>query len=268
MTTRRNNHVVTTFAMIQAVLQVQKTEIKIYCTMSLHEILYTLVSLNQVPLAHYSGYSGTAKAFCQKFLQEVDVQGPLRQSFSYDHRFTLHVLNNITDPHFSFLCLTGSEYDQSLAFAYLEELRVQFLERFHDRYDATSIIPYEMNDFSDTIRKLSSYYLSTKWENQKPPTWNQQAIPLVVLDLEADSSFIKYPLLVKHIQDPDLLLHGPARKKHQFLSQFLLKHPFINIGVFVFLALAVFVYFVLVVPLCGQYFDKTNDKGERICWFS
>ena len=46
---------------------------------------------------------------------------------------------------------------------------------------------------------------------------------------------------------------GASRKSNNFfLSQFLIRHPFLTIGLFIFAAVVVFIYFVVLVPLCGN----------------
>jgi len=49
---------------------------------------------------------------------------------------------------------------------------------------------------------------------------------------------------------------APSRKTTSFFfSHFLTKHPFLTIGLFIMLAVLVFLYFVVIVPLCGSHLE-------------
>lgn len=65
-------------------------------------------------------------------------------------------------------------------------------------------------------------------------------------------------------------LAGPARSKvpENVLSKWLLHHPYITIGLCIFIGLVVLLYFVVVVPLCGVAFQQTDAEGKRVCWFA
>jgi len=107
------------------------------------EIIYTLIVWDYVPLAHYTAFLGTFKHFVQKMADKMHHQHQQKLTYQYVfgyfrqlevdtlvfryHNYMIHCLVNETEPRFGFICMTGDQYPQLLAFTYLNELRSQFL---------------------------------------------------------------------------------------------------------------------------------------------
>ncbi len=51
--------------------------------MSTNEIIYTQITWEQVPLAHYTSYAGTFRTFLEDLLRQVDIQAQPKLSYKY-----------------------------------------------------------------------------------------------------------------------------------------------------------------------------------------
>jgi len=170
----------------------------------------------------------------------------------------------------AFMCLTGAQFPQILAFSFLNEVRTQFGVYLNDTVlQKRATVRFEMNTFAHQIQHTVQNYTSSLYDLRVLNSSEmQELVPVVALD----DYFLwggkkRSTLVIRHLNDPSLLLHGPSRKTPTwFLSNFLTKHPFLTIGLFIMLAVVVFLYFVVIIHLCGAHFEKTNEHGKPICW--
>jgi len=239
--------------------------------MATEEVIYTVVGWEQLPLAHYSSYAGTFRAFVEEAARHIDIPTAPRLSHKYGE-FVLHSLVNEREPRVTFTCLTGDKFPQPLAYAYLAAVRREFFRRYPLPMDKNTTLRFELNGFSQQIRRLVRKYRESKnIKRMKEEEFKGEAIePVAMIKLdELYPGLLKKPLMVRHLQDPSLQLRGASRKSNNFfLSQFLIRHPFLTIGLFIFAAVVVFIYFVVLVPLCGNDLQKVGDNGKHVCWIN
>ena len=220
----------------------------------------------------------------------------------------IHCLVNETEPRFGFICMTGDQYPQLLAFTYLNELRSQFLMYLSknwkelDRNATVRCKPFcttwchltylstvEMNTFARQIQQTSQQYTSSHYdlrvlvrylldESLSDPNFRcfRSGVNWMKLFLQSlwmrslwviKSRFLSFGIctilpfcFMVPFSAPSILYLilrvAPSRKTTSFFfSHFLTKHPFLTIGLFIMLAVLVFLYFVVIVPLCGSHLE-------------
>jgi len=188
----------------------------------------------------------------------------------------LHSLVNDGEPRgLMFVCLTDEKFPQPLAFAFLAAVRNAFLLCYTlpvMMVDKNLMLRFELNDFSQRIRPLVKKFRISKMSKRlrEEDNSNEPLEPVGTLKLdEMYPGMLKKPLMVRHLEDPSVLLHATARKSSNFfLSQFLIRHPFLTIGLFIFVASITFLYFVVIIPLCGKDLQRIGYNGKRVCWIN
>lgn len=224
-------------------------------------LVYLLTSWQEVPLAHYSGFMGTFQSYCQQLLPLLD------SSQEYVFRYGEYLIytqrgSSEETSSFIFLVMCEVNYPQQLVQQLLGEMEA----RFFSMYPAQSLkfpARYEMHRvFSRVLQSMAERYAH---HLTNTPEDKNQEIELIDLSLQRQR-FQKMPLLVQNPPAHTAGYYAIDVNETAEEESWPLRHPILFIGCFVLLAIGVFVYIVVIIPVCG-YKLQEKINGEHICWY-
>jgi len=240
------------------------------------EIIYSLVTFNDLPLAEYTSYVGTFKRHCNALAREVPRN--VRYGTFAIENFHFHYLNSGV---LLFSCLAHRSISQDTAFSFLNEFYMQFFTLFHDLGFAAdtgnsqsaaamqheddllllssfkSFLPFEMNEWLiPRIRNLTKKYVKFVVEGTQLPPVALGSVGRQIVELESADLTLKIgcPLLVQSTRlasssNVEVLTAASVKKT------FFTANPYSMIWLCSALALIAFVYAVSAV-FCGALFEN------------
>mmetsp|Transcript_5305 Transcript_5305/g.5773 ORF Transcript_5305/g.5773 Transcript_5305/m.5773 type:complete len:243 (+) Transcript_5305:25-753(+) len=239
-----------------------------------HSLLYCMVASGKIPLANFSTQLGTFKAFSQELLSVVDPSFP-KCSYKYNE-FTIHM---VISEGFTYLCITHQRFPTRTAYAFLQEVKLQFLNDYKSSLEEMARerrqpMRFEMNeDFKDFLESTTKRYseaikddVDIGVEVMDGDLANDKQVQTIDLDPIVLRRKIKIPLLSQVSEYTSRKAKKHVKKER--LAAWLLAHPYVSIGFCIFVGVLILLYFVVVVPICGSQLNKKNAQGKRICWFN
>eukprot|EP01124_Arcella_intermedia_P016825 TRINITY_DN23428_c0_g1_i1.p1 TRINITY_DN23428_c0_g1~~TRINITY_DN23428_c0_g1_i1.p1 ORF type:complete len:261 (+),score=46.67 TRINITY_DN23428_c0_g1_i1:38-784(+) len=247
----------------------------------MNAIIYVMLQCKGIPVADYSPYAGTMKVYCNSLIPVFQNNTYSRTTYKIENApaFAFHVLLS-NDKLSQFVCVTHqTNVNQAqtdftkIAFTLLTELRLHFEDEIKKTFASkmNSPLPYEMKKvFEKTIVKIVNRYNSAKEQGFVPDSHEVSAPDtddtIVLLLLSPQMIKIKTPLLV---QSTHLLSKQRPRVtgNESWIKSRMQRHPYLMIGLCIFVGVLLLLYFVVVIPLCGAEFEVRDEEGKRLCWF-
>eukprot|EP00775_Hariotina_reticulata_P008410 gene8410-8594_t len=117
-----------------------------------HKLLYSLVARGTVVLAEYSNVSGNANTIAVRILERLPNEDTKVTYIQDRHMFHILVQEGLT-----FLCMAEDSAGRRIPFAFMEDIRSQFLSKYGDTW--SQAVAYEYNtDFSQVLQQRMEYY--------------------------------------------------------------------------------------------------------------
>ncbi|KAF9208408.1 Vesicle-associated membrane protein [Haplosporangium sp. Z 27] len=124
-------------------------------------IIYALVARGTVILAEYTNSSGNFTTVTEAILVKIPPNNS-KLTYVYD-RYLFHY---ICEDGLTYMCMADDSFGRRIPFAFLQDIKQQFLTRYGLERALDAKYPNAMNEFSRVIAKQMEYY-STNPEADK-----------------------------------------------------------------------------------------------------
>ena len=123
-------------------------------------IVYALIARKKSVLAEYTASSGNFPTVTRVLLSKIPEQDS-KMSYVYDK----HIFHFIVDNGITFLCMTDESLKRRIAFAFLEDIKSLFREKY-SQIEETAIA-FSLNEAFSPILKQRIEYFSSEKTNSK-----------------------------------------------------------------------------------------------------
>lgn len=145
-------------------------------------LIYSLISRSVNVLAEFSdeNVKGNFLTISRVILKKIPIQEDHRKSYIYDQ----YVFHYIVSNSITYLCMTDSKYNPSLAFEFLETIRHQFISQYENQ--ALFAIAFSLNrEFSPFLKKsMEQNELAEEEYRQRDE--NNHSVKIIDLEKQLD----------------------------------------------------------------------------------
>ncbi|KAI8601687.1 putative vesicle-associated membrane protein [Dissophora ornata] len=116
-------------------------------------IIYALVAKGSIILTEYTNSSGNFTTVTEAILEKIPPNNS-KLTYVYD-RYLFHY---VSEDGLIYMCMADDSFGRRVPFVFLQDVKEKFLAQYGRERALNSLVPYGMNEFSNTLAKQMDYF--------------------------------------------------------------------------------------------------------------